>query len=111
MPTKKKTRRAAAGTLPQWDLGDFYPGRRSPRIEADLGKARREARAFRKRFEGRLTDLDGAELGAAIAEFERIGEAVNRIMTDRYFNLREYDRGAIRALLDDAWHGRPPSGV
>jgi len=40
-----------------------------------------------------------------------LNEAVNRIMTDRYFNLREYDRGAIRALLDDAWHGRPPSGV
>ena len=34
-----------------------------------------------------------------------------RIMIDRYFNLRDYDRGAIRALLQDAWEGRAPSGV
>ena len=38
-------------------------------------------------------------------------EAADRIMIDRYFNLRDYDRGAIRALLQDAWEGRPPSGV
>ena len=38
-------------------------------------------------------------------------DATDRIMTDRYFNLRDYDRSAIRALLQDAWEGRPPSGV
>ena len=81
MPAKKKTRRGAAESLPQWDLSDFYPGLRSPRINSDLGKARREARAFRKRFKGRQTDLNGAEFGAAIAEFERIGEVVSRIMS------------------------------
>jgi len=40
-----------------------------------------------------------------------LDEAVERIMTDRYFNLREYDRAAIRTLLQDAWEGRLPSGV
>ena len=40
-----------------------------------------------------------------------LDEAVERIMTDRYFNLRDYDREAIRTLLQDAWEGRPPSGV
>lgn len=40
-----------------------------------------------------------------------LDEAADRIMIDRYFNLRDYDRDAIRALLQDAWEGRPPSGV
>jgi len=40
-----------------------------------------------------------------------LDEAADRIMTDRYFNLRDYDRAAIRTLLQDAWEGRPPSGV
>jgi oligoendopeptidase F len=80
-PTKKITRRATGGNLPQWDLGDFYPGPSSPRIKSDLGKAHRRARAFRKRHEGRLAELDGSAFGAAIAEFERIGEIVSRIMS------------------------------
>ena len=37
-----------------------------------------------------------------------LDEATDRIMIDRYFNLRDYDRDAIRALLQDAWEGRPP---
>ncbi|CAN0247843.1 unnamed protein product, partial [Discosporangium mesarthrocarpum] len=37
-----------------------------------------------------------------------LDEAADRIMTDRYFNLRDYDRSAIRAALQDAWEGRPP---
>lgn len=42
---------------------------------------------------------------------DALDEAADRIMTDRYYNLRDYDRRAIRALLQDAWEGRPPSGV
>ena len=80
-PTKKITRRATGGNLPQWDLGDFYPEPSSPRIKSDLGKAHRRARAFRKRHEGRLAGLGGSAFGAAIAEFERIGEIVSRIMS------------------------------
>lgn len=40
-----------------------------------------------------------------------LDEAADRIMIDRYFNLRDYDRSAIRAALQDAWEGKPPSGV
>ncbi|MEE2720951.1 MAG: maleylacetate reductase [Pseudomonadota bacterium] len=40
-----------------------------------------------------------------------LDEAADRIMIDRYFNPRDYDRDAIRALLQDAWEGCPPSGV
>lgn len=38
-----------------------------------------------------------------------LDEAADRIMIDRYFNLRAYDRTAIRTLLQDAWEGRPPA--
>ena len=37
-----------------------------------------------------------------------LDEAADRIMIDRYFNLRDYDRTAIRAALQAAWEGRPP---
>ncbi|MFT5485677.1 MAG: maleylacetate reductase [Paracoccaceae bacterium] len=40
-----------------------------------------------------------------------LDEATDRIMTDRYFNLRAYDRDAIRAVLQDAWEGRPPASA
>ena len=40
-----------------------------------------------------------------------LDEAADRIMIDRYFNLRDYARAAIRTLLQDAWEGNPPSGV
>jgi maleylacetate reductase len=48
------------------------------------------------------------ELGLSEAALD---DAADRIMIDRYFNLRDYDRIAIRSLLQDAWEGNPPSGV
>ncbi len=105
-PTKKKTRRARAGTLPQWDLGDFYPGPKSPRIETDLGKARRRARAFRKRHEGRLAELDSTAFGAAIAEFEGIGEVVNRIMSYAQLLLATDVGNADSAQFHQSMHER-----
>ena len=48
------------------------------------------------------------ELGMQEKDLE---EASNRIMTDRYFNIREYEQDAIRILLQDAWEGKAPSGI
>lgn len=48
------------------------------------------------------------DLGMAEAALD---DAADRIMVDQYFNLRDYDRDAIRLLLQDAWEGNPPSGV
>jgi alcohol dehydrogenase class IV len=39
---------------------------------------------------------------------ENLDRAAGLIMTDPYYNPRPYEREAIRALLDDAWAGRPP---
>jgi oligoendopeptidase F len=69
------------GSLPQWDLADLYRGRDSPALTQDLARLAAEAEAFRARFEGRLADLTGAELGAAVASYERLQELGARIIS------------------------------
>jgi oligoendopeptidase F len=74
-------RKAALGPLPEWDLGDLYPGRESPELARDLARLADDAEAFRRRCEGRLAELSGAALGAAVAEYERLQELVGRIIS------------------------------
>jgi oligoendopeptidase F len=69
------------GTLPQWDLSDLYPGRDSPVLTQDLGRLAADAEAFRRRYEGRLGELTGAEFGAAVAAYERLQETSARIIS------------------------------
>src|SRR5260370_22713478 len=67
--------------LPEWDLGDLYPGRDSPELAGDLAALAADAAAFQARYQGRLAELSGAELGAAVAEYERLQEKSGRIMS------------------------------
>jgi oligoendopeptidase F len=69
---------SALGALPEWDLTDLYPGQESKELAADLDRAEAEAAAFAENYKGRLQDLDGAALGAAIAEYERLDETLSR---------------------------------
>src|SRR6266852_4629441 len=69
------------GPLPEWDLADLYPGRDSPELTGDLAGLATEAAAFRARHQGRLAQLSGAALGAAVAEYERLQEVAGRIMS------------------------------
>ena len=71
----------ALGALPQWDLSDLYPAPNAPGLQRDLSQAAADAEAFEKAYKGRLAGLDGAGLGAAVAEYERIHEATSRIMS------------------------------
>ncbi|HEX5319665.1 MAG TPA: oligoendopeptidase F, partial [Stellaceae bacterium] len=71
--------RDALGRLPEWDLGDLYPGRDSPELAADLEALKTSAHAFQARYRGRLAGLDGAALGAAVAEYEALQEVGGRI--------------------------------
>jgi oligoendopeptidase F len=71
----------APGDLPQWDLSDLYPGRNSAALTLDLARLAGDAEAFRERYQGRLADLSGAALGAAIGTYERLQEESGRIMS------------------------------
>ncbi len=74
-------KRRALGKLPQWDLGDLYPGRDSPELACDLDRSAAEAKSFRAHYEGKLAGLSGAELGDAIARYERLQETLGRVMS------------------------------
>ncbi|MDD2796027.1 M3 family oligoendopeptidase [Acidocella sp.] len=69
---------APGGTLPAWNLGDLYAGLDDPRIAADLQSAQDAAAAFESRYKTRLAGLSGAELAAAVHEYERISESLGR---------------------------------
>jgi oligoendopeptidase F len=73
--------KAALGALPEWDLSDLYPGRESEALIRDLGELARDAEAFRQHYQGHLTDLSGAELGAAIEAYEQLQEKIGRVMS------------------------------
>ena len=70
-----------SGALPAWDLSDLYPDIASPRVTADLDAAAAEARDFAARYAGQLASLSGADLAAALAEYERIEERLGRVMS------------------------------
>jgi len=71
----------ALDALPEWDLSDLYPGRDSEALTRDLAALASDAEAFRDRYEGRLSALSGAELGAAVEAYERLQEKIGRIMS------------------------------
>ena len=70
----------AAG-LPSWDLRDLYPAPDSPVLAGDLDRAEAEAKAFALAHAGKLAGMSGAQLGAAIGEYERIEEILGRVMS------------------------------
>ena len=72
---------AALGALPAWDLSDLYPGRDSAELRGDLERALADAREFQARHMGKLAEMNGVELAAAIRDYERLRETVDRIMS------------------------------
>ncbi|WP_193370272.1 M3 family oligoendopeptidase [Pelagibius marinus] len=69
------------GELPAWNLADLYADLDSPALQADLENAAEQAKAFHARHAGKLAGLDGAALGAAIADYEAIQETLGRVMS------------------------------
>ncbi len=69
----------AADGLPAWDLSDLFTRPDSPEVAATLDRAEADAQAFEARFKGRLAAISGEELATAIAEYERIEEALGRV--------------------------------
>jgi oligoendopeptidase F len=69
------------GPLPEWDLSDLYPGRDSPALKRDLDGAAAAAAGFAERYRGKLASLPGEALGAAVREYERLRETLDRVIS------------------------------
>ena len=67
--------------LPAWDLSDLYHAPDAPEVDADFAAADKRAHSFSAAYAGRLADLPGAALAAAIAEYERIEEVLGRLLS------------------------------
>jgi oligoendopeptidase F len=69
------------GDLPEWSLADLYAGPDAPEISRDLDAAAALARKLKETYHGKLVELarDGAVLGQAIEEFERLVELMGRL--------------------------------
>lgn len=72
------------GTLPAWDLTDLYPAPDSTELENDLVAVEKSAIAFNAKYAGKLADLDGDALCAAIEVFENTQEIMGKVMSYAY---------------------------
>jgi oligoendopeptidase F len=88
-----------------WDLSDVYTGPDDPALDADLEDARGSAAAFRGRHAGRLAELDGSGLAAAVTELERIDGIVTRAKAYAYLhfstNTADPARGALLQRIQE----------
>jgi len=58
----------------EWDLGDLYQSFDDPQFTQDLDALRQSATSFRNQHRGKVAELDGAALAAALKELETIAE-------------------------------------
>ena len=72
------------GQLPEWDLSDLYDGMNSPVLDADMDQAVEKSKNFSKTYQGKIADLAGDALAAAIQEYEQLDETLSRIMSYAY---------------------------
>ena len=100
---------ADLGPLPEWDLSDLYPGRDSPELARDLAALAADAESFRDKCQDRLATLSGAELGAAIAAYERMQETAGRIMSYadllRAGNVADVEIGRFAQTMQEKING------
>jgi len=71
----------ALDTLPEWNLADLYGGIHDPAIDADLEAALHKAQGLAASAKGKMAELSGDELAAAVATYEEIIEAIYRAVS------------------------------
>ncbi|MFO1114010.1 MAG: oligoendopeptidase F, partial [Rhodospirillales bacterium] len=76
----------AADERVTWNLSDLYAAPDDPQVARDLEWAGEAAKAFRAEFAGKLAELPGERLAAAIARYEMIIERLHRLLS--YAQLR-----------------------
>lgn len=67
------------GSLPEWDLSDYYSGIHDSRVPRDLKRLVRGARRFQESYKGKLSKLSPKEFLCAIQACERISELASRL--------------------------------
>lgn len=78
-PAKKSTTKTKTDSLPVWDLSDFYAGPSDPAVARDVKSLEIKAASFAKTYAGKLAKLSGDDLAKAVAEYEKIQDALGRI--------------------------------
>ncbi len=78
MKTQVTDKRTGAEEV-RWDLSDLYAGIDDPQIERDIAQTTERADTFAATYRGRVLSLSAEELYRAIAEYEAIVEAANRL--------------------------------
>lgn len=69
-----------------WDLSDLYSGPDDPQIQADVSEALESAKAYHKKYYGKVASLDAKGLLEAVTEQERITSLVVKPLN--FANLR-----------------------
>jgi maleylacetate reductase len=81
-------------------------------IARALGDENGDAPTMMYELLGLLRDIGGpVSLKANGMPYEGLDQAADIVAAEPYPNPRPFDRDAIRAMLEDAWHGRPPQGA
>jgi len=95
------------GALPEWDLGDLFPGRDSPEFKAALDQARADAEAFEAKYKGKLAELArSGQLIAAIKDSEALGDLTGKIGSYSFLqyaqNTADPDRAKFMGDVNEA---------
>jgi len=73
-----------ASDLPEWNLGDLYPGPDSDEFKNDLLQCEKDAGAFKEKWQGKLAEMaalrvGGKMLAQAVREYESLSDSAGRI--------------------------------
>ena len=97
---------AMLGELPTWKLEDLYSSPTGPDLDADLKRAKADAEAFAKDYEGKVAAIDGKALGGAVARFEKLSDLMGRIgsYAQLYYaqNMADPERGRFSQNVSEA---------
>ena len=76
------------GNLPEWDLSDLYSATDAKELKRDIDWLETACAEFAADYEGKLADLDAAEMLNCVLRYEKIDVVAGRIMS--FAGLRYY---------------------
>ena len=77
------------GTLPSWNLRDFYESSNSGKIKNDFKEIYNKSKNFEKKYKRNVGKLKSEELFKAICELEKIEEKISKVMSYAYLLFTE----------------------